>query len=130
MVKKIKVLVEWCGKNFGAASEEVLGCVATGDSVEDIKDGYTSALELHFKGMKEDGDEVPENYELEFELTTQALLRSLDGRTTLKAIHRATGINENLLSHYYTGRKKARLQQHTRIINGIHEIAKELFSIV
>ena len=129
-MEKIIVLIEWTGKNFGACSAQVNGCVAAGDSVEDVKQGYAEALSLHFAGLKEDGEETPEQYELLFVFTTQALLRSVNGKTTLKALHQVTGINENLLSHYFTGRKKAREIQHRRIVAGLHKIGNELSSIV
>ncbi|MDR1197662.1 MAG: type II toxin-antitoxin system HicB family antitoxin [Prevotellaceae bacterium] len=130
MVERINVIVEWTDKNFGAASAQVNGCVAVGDSIEEVKQLYAEALEMHFAGLKEDGDAVPAQYELLYILTAQALLKSLNGKTTLKALHRATEINENLLSHYLTGRKKARETQRQKIVEGLHKIGKELISII
>ena len=129
-MKKIKVLVEWTGKNFGAASLQINGCVVVGDSVEEVKQLYKDALALHFAGLAEDGKNVPQKYELDYVLTVQAILKSLNGKTTLKALHQVTRINENLLSHYYTGRKKAREPQRKRILAGLHKIGNELTSIV
>ena len=43
-----------------------------------LKKAYTESLEWHLDAMRADGDEIPEvlqgDYELEFELNTQAVL--------------------------------------------------------
>ncbi|GAP71648.1 hypothetical protein SAMD00024442_150_2 [Candidatus Symbiothrix dinenymphae] len=128
-MKTIKVQIYW-DKNYGAVSDSVLGCVAVDTSLDGIKKSYEVALKLHFKGMKEDGESVPDDYRLEFELTTQALLHSLEGKTTLTAIHKSSGINLKQLSHYYTGEKRPRHTQRRRIVDGIQKIGKELASVV
>ena len=96
-MEKIIVQIGWCD-NYCAASDEILGCVACSDTIEGIKKEYRSALDFHIKGMLEDGDELPEKlkneYELVFELDTSAMLHSLDGIVTRKAIAKVTGINE------------------------------------
>ena len=80
--------------------------------------------------MLEDGDELPEKlkneYELVFELDTSAMLHSLDGIVTRKAIAKVTGINEAQLTHYANGFRKPRPVQRQRIIDGIHQIGREL----
>ena len=65
-------------------------------------------------------------YELVFELDTSAMLHSLDGIVTRKAIAKVTGINEALLTHYANGFRKPRPVQRQRIIDGIHQIGREL----
>lgn len=108
-MEKIIVQIGWCD-NYCAASDEILGCVACSDTIEGIKKEYRSALDFHIKGMLEDGDELPEKlkneYELVFELDTSAMLHSLDGIVTRKAIAKVTGINEALLTHYANGFRK------------------------
>jgi predicted RNase H-like HicB family nuclease len=98
-MEAIKVKIYW-NKNYGAVSDSILGCVAVDTTLDGVKNGYRSALDLHFRGIKEDGETVPEQYELVFELTVQALLHSLEGKTTLTAIHKMSGINLKQLSHY------------------------------
>lgn len=128
-MEKIIVQIGWCD-NYCAASDEILGCVACSDTIEGIKKEYRLALDFHIKGMLEDGDELPEKlkneYELVFELDTSAMLHSLDGIVTRKAIAKVTGINEALLTHYANGFRKPRPVQRQRIIDGIHQIGREL----
>ena len=86
------------------------------------------------EGIVAGGDPVPSalrgKYKLEFELTAQALLKSLEGKTTFTALKKASGINVQLLSHYATGVKIPSPAQRDKIVTGIHRIAKELAAVV
>ena len=46
--------------NYSAWSPDVLGCVAVGDTVEEVTKEMREALALHLKGMAEDGIALPE----------------------------------------------------------------------
>jgi predicted RNase H-like HicB family nuclease len=129
IMETIKVKIDW-DKNYGAVSDSVTGCVAVDTTLSGVKEAYASALELHFKGMKADGEQVSEEYRLDFELSVQALLHSIEGKTTLTAIHKTSGINLKQLSHYYTGEKKPRPEQRKRIVESIRKIGKDLVSVV
>lgn len=132
-MKKIKVQVSWM-ENYGACSDEVLGCVATNKTLEGVKKAYTDSLGWHLEAMRADGDEIPEvlqeDYELEFELNIQALLHYFDGILTRSALARVTGINERQLGHYATGHRNPRPAQRIKIIEGIHRIGTEFNSVV
>lgn len=45
--------------NYSAWSPDVLGCVATGDTIEKCVVEMRSALEFHFEGMREHGESIP-----------------------------------------------------------------------
>ena len=132
-METIKVYIDW-KENYGAASDAVLGCVATHKTFEGIKQAYASALEFHLEGMRKDGDEIPKvlqgEYTLEFELTAQALLHRIDGVITRAALARITGINEKQLGQYLTGHRNPRPAQREKIISGLHQIGKEFISVV
>lgn len=132
-MKTVKVLIDW-DENYGAVSEAMSGCVATAKTVEAVKEAYTSALNFHLDGMKKDGDEIPHifkgKYQLEFELSAQALLHKFDGVLTRAALSRVTGINEKLLGHYMSGYRNPRRAQRQKIVEGIHKVGKELIAVV
>ena len=132
-MEKIKVTIDW-ENNYGAASNEVLGCVATHKTFEGVKEAYASALEFHLEGMREDNEEIPAKlqgeYELEFEMTAQALLHHFDGIITRAALSRITGINERQLGHYMTRHRVPRLAQRRKIVDGFHRISKELAAVM
>jgi predicted RNase H-like HicB family nuclease len=46
--------------NYSAWSPDVLGCVATGQTIERCAAEMRSALEFHFEGMREHGEAIPE----------------------------------------------------------------------
>ena len=130
-MEKIKVIIDW-EDNYGAASDEILGCVATHKTFEGVQDAYASALKFHLEGMEK--DEIPAKlqgeYKLEFEMTAQALLHHFNGLITRAALSRVTGINERQLEHYMTRHRTPRLAQRTKIINGLHRIGKELTAVM
>lgn len=136
-MEKIIVSVDWCDKNFGASlSENVPGAVVlTARTFSELKKEVADTLAFHVKGMIADGDAVPAwlsagDYGLEYEFVSMAaLLRSIEPYASLSAISRATGINQNLLSHYANGKKKPRQAQRQRIIDGIHSIGRALMSV-
>ncbi|AWW32401.1 hypothetical protein DN752_20900 [Echinicola strongylocentroti] len=132
-MEPVKVIISW-QDNYGAHSKEVPGCIATHKTLEGVKVSYASALEYHLQGMREDGDKIPEKlqriYTLEFELDTQALLKSLDGKLTRAALSRATGINERQLGHYLTGRVTPRPANRKKVVDGIHKLGEELLNVV
>ncbi|MDR3250620.1 MAG: CopG family transcriptional regulator [Tannerella sp.] len=137
-MEKINVSIGWSGNNYSAcaAGDELNGAVlVTHKTLEGLKKNFAESLQFHLEGCIADNDKMPEwlvkgEYELNFILQTSALLHSLDGVLTRSAISRATGINERQLGHYASGYRNPRPQQRTKIISGIHEISKELASVM
>ena len=56
---KYPVITEKGENNYSAYSPEVSGCAATGKTVEETLETMKAALEFHFEGMIEDGEEIP-----------------------------------------------------------------------
>jgi predicted RNase H-like HicB family nuclease len=46
--------------NYGAWSPDVLGCVATGNTIEECVEEMRSALAAHLELMSEHGEQLPE----------------------------------------------------------------------
>ncbi len=137
-MKKIKVNIDWCEKNYVATlvDKNVVGAVVvTHKTLEGAKEAFGEALAFHVEGMIEDGDKLPRwlverKYTIEWTLQTSALLQNCVQYTSMAAIARASGINERLLSHYANGRKTPREPQRQRIINGLHKIGQAFLSAV
>ena len=130
---KIKVNISWLD-NYGACSNEILGCIATHKTLEGVKKAYIESLGWHLESMRADGDDIPESfkgeYEIVFELNIQALLHYFEGILTRSALARVTGINERQLGHYATGHRNPRPAQRKKIIDGIHKIGAEFNSVL
>jgi predicted RNase H-like HicB family nuclease len=45
---------------YSAHSPDVLGCAAVGKTVEEVMANMKKALALHFEGLTEDGDPIPQ----------------------------------------------------------------------
>ena len=54
------MIVEKGEKNYSAYFPDLPGCIATGKTLEELKQAMREALELHLRGMLEDGLPIPE----------------------------------------------------------------------
>ena len=126
------MIIGWTD-NYGAHSDAVPGCVATHRTLDGVKQAFAEALEIHIKGMEEDGDPIPEElrgeYELDFHLNIRAILHYTEGTVPRTALAKVSGINEKQLGHYASGWRNPRPEMQRRIINGIHDIGGQLISI-
>ena len=59
-MKRYAVVVEDAGSNWAAYVPDLPGCVATGDTVEEVGRLIRGAIELHLEGMAEDGLPIPD----------------------------------------------------------------------
>ena len=53
------IIVEKGKRNYSAYVPDVPGCIATGQTLEEVKQQMKEALELHMEGMLLDGESVP-----------------------------------------------------------------------
>ena len=53
------VIIEKGENTYGAYVPDLPGCVAVGDTVEEVKTLIKEAIVFHLEGMIEDGDEIP-----------------------------------------------------------------------
>jgi predicted RNase H-like HicB family nuclease len=59
-MKKYAVIIEKGPTSYGAYVPDLPGCVAVGDTVEEVEKLIREAIEFHLEGMREDGDPIPE----------------------------------------------------------------------
>lgn len=134
--KKIRVNVSWLDNKFTAsisvfAPETIVFNADTFAVIQMEIDKYIDSL---IKEMVAKGHKVPwwlENKEYEYKfLDARSLLNAYIPYISLAAISRVSGINQNLLSQYANGLKKASPNQMKRIMEAINRIGKELSAIV
>ena len=58
------VVIEKANGNYSAYSPDLPGCVATGKTREEAEQNMHEAIQLHVKGLQEDGQRVPESQSL------------------------------------------------------------------
>jgi predicted RNase H-like HicB family nuclease len=54
------MIIEQGDRNYSAYLPDLPGCIATGKTIEELKTRMSEAIELHLRGMREDGLPVPE----------------------------------------------------------------------
>ncbi len=58
-MNKYLIVVEKAGGNYSAYSPDLPGCVATGDTREQVLQNMHEAIELHVQGLKQDQLPIP-----------------------------------------------------------------------
>jgi len=53
------IVIEKTGRNFSAYVPDLPGCVATGDTVEEVERNIREAIRFHIDGLRGDGLPVP-----------------------------------------------------------------------
>jgi predicted RNase H-like HicB family nuclease len=61
IMHKFLVIIERAGNNFSAYSPDLPGCVATGDTREEVEANMYEALQMHVEGLQEDGLPIPDS---------------------------------------------------------------------
>jgi predicted RNase H-like HicB family nuclease len=130
---KIIINVDYTDNFAAAPADEAVACVVTARTFAELQEEMKAALQTHIEWMRNDGDEIPAEFEGDWEfswnLTVRALLHSLDGIISKAALSKATGINQQQLTHYASGYRKARPEMRRKIILGIHQLANQLSAI-
>ncbi len=54
------VVIEAAEGNYSAYVPDLPGCVAVGDTVEEIEEMIREAIEFHIEGMQLNGERIPE----------------------------------------------------------------------
>ena len=54
------MIIERGERNFSAYLPDLPGCIATGKTIDEVRQHMTEAIELHLEGMREDGLPIPE----------------------------------------------------------------------
>ena len=54
------MIIETGRENYSAYLPDLPGCIATGKTLEELKQRMREAIELHLDGMREDGLPIPE----------------------------------------------------------------------
>jgi predicted RNase H-like HicB family nuclease len=132
-MKTAQVILEKSDNNYSAYVAELSGCIATGGTLQETKENIEKAVAFHLEGLKEEGLEIPDifndEYELVFKLDIESFFEWFSGILTKAALARLTGLNESLISQYANGLKKPSVKQNNKIVNAIHNFGEELLQI-
>lgn len=118
--KKVNAIVEKTETGFSAFAIDY-PVFTTGNTISELLDNIVEALNLYFE---DDGIQVEaKNVNLEIDLKQFfQYYRVINAKFLAERI----GMNATLLSQYVQGRKKPSAAQTEKILNGIHQIGREL----
>lgn len=130
---RIRILIDYTDNYAACPADDRIACVSTGRTLDEVKKNIAEALQFHIEGMREDGDAVPEEFndewEFEWELSARAMLHYTEGLVPKSALSKASGINQQQLTHYASGYRTPRPLMRQKIVDGLHSIAAQLFAI-
>lgn len=128
-MQKIKVTVEKTNTGYSAGADKYPVYTA-GDSLDDIKANIVEALNLYFEDSKparRGGKKFAEDdVQLSLDL---ASFFEFNKVINAKALSERIGMNQSLLAQYISGHKKPSARQVKRILNGVHQVGRELTKI-
>lgn len=132
-MKTLRIIIERAEHNYSAFIDGVDGIIATGDSIDEIKNNMASAIDIFVEECKGLGCEIPEElngeYELCFKMDVKSLLDFYSGIFSKAGLERITGINQKQLWHYASGGRNPRPEQSLKLEQALHKLGKELLSI-
>ena len=131
-MKKLTVVIESAPNNYGAYIKEVDGIVAIGSTIHEMKDKIKEAIDIYKECCVEDGYDLPDplqgEYELEYHIDVKSFLEVYSKYFTKAGLERLTGVNQKQLWHYASGQVKPRKQQRERIESAIHRLGRDLIA--
>ena len=132
-MKNIIVTVEQSENNYSACIEILLGCIATGKTLGELKRNMSEAVESHIELSREHGDYIHPDfdgeYQLVFRFDTECLLTHYKGIITNSALERLTGINQRQLQRYASGKSRPMRPQQIKIQKALHRLGGELLEV-
>jgi len=57
---KFTVIIERSDTGYGAYVPDLPGCIATGRTEPEVRERIQTAIEIHLRSMREDGDPIPQ----------------------------------------------------------------------
>jgi predicted RNase H-like HicB family nuclease len=58
-VEKFLIVIEKANGNYSAYCPDLAGCIATGKTIEEVKQRMGEAIKMHLEGMREDNIPLP-----------------------------------------------------------------------
>jgi len=129
----ILVILEKTDSGYSAYLPELPGCIATAESLGDIKGIVRDSVVFHLEGLGKEMEEIPVGfqgaYNLVYKMDVSSLFEWFSGILTKSGVSRITGLNQSLISQYVSGYKKPSTRQTKRIERALHHLGQELLEI-
>ena len=123
MRNKFKFIIEKTNTGYSGFTQHI-PVFTTGKTILDLQEKALEAINLYFEDQKRTINRNSIDFEID-------LKQFFEYYKVINAKHLAIriGMNESLLSQYVNGKRKASRKQVQRIVDGLHEIGKELIEL-
>ena len=132
-MRTIIATIESLENNYSAYINELDGVVATGNTIEEIKENLRETLEDYVETCRELGCDIPDllqgDYAIEFKMDVKSLLTLYQGIFSKAGLERLTGINQKQLWHYAKGKSSPRKAQIDKIETALHRLGNDLIAL-
>lgn len=132
-MKKITIIVEFAKNNLSAYPEEITGVGVTAADIAGIKKSMKEALDFLVESCRDLGCDIPEqlqgDYELVYKYDTASFLSLYSKVLPKSGLEKLTGVNQKLLWHYASGRRKPKAATKEKIAEAIREFGRELANV-
>ncbi len=91
------IIIHKAGSNYSAYSPDVLGCGATGETIEETVQNMTEVLQFHLDSMAEDSEAMPQPKGLAYYIVSQEPIAEPDAFLTTVKI----SMNNSFLQEQY-----------------------------
>ena len=132
-METVNFITELGEDNYSCYSDKVPGLVATGKTLEELKNNAQKALAFHLEGLRIFDEPIPDilqgAYTLSFTFDIQMLLSHYNKFFTKAALSKLTGIGEKQLEYYMQGVHKPRADHVKKIKKALRDVGKKLPSM-
>ena len=130
----IKAIIEK-GKDgfYSVYIPEIPGLYGTGETENEAKENLTETVEMAIAHIEETGDDtyyapLMKNHTIEYAYDLSGFFKKYNF-FDVTAFSKRIGVNASLMRSYKTGMKKASASQKSKILEGIHSVANELYAV-
>jgi predicted RNase H-like HicB family nuclease len=127
---KVDVIIERGENGFFSAYMNYdgfdFGLCGDGYSIEETIKDFLEGKDFMKESYKEEGRPFPEELEFNFKYDVPSFLAYYSDKLSLAGLQRITGVNQEKLSHYITGKSKPRPKTTERIEKKLHAFAEEI----
>jgi len=112
---------------------EIAGLYGTGKTEAEAKENLNDVIKMALEHVEETGEyeyyaPLLGNHSIEYAYDLSGFFKTFD-IFDVTAFSKKIGINSSLMRRYKTGRTKASASQKSKILDGIHSVADELYAI-
>ena len=131
--KNIVAIIEASSTGFGIYSDDIRGATGYGRTIEEAKESFTDSIKEIIDTAKDLGQALPKdlnngNLDIIYKTDIASVFNYLT-QIDVTNFAESIGINASLLRQYKTKKAVASPKQSKRVIEGLHELGRQLLAL-